>query len=592
MWSQVPVSYDKHALWGISHWGPKRQQFYRFATNKESAQDVYSKRRIIAVTKLQIIKWHNYKHLDWITVHRDDDKLSIVIQRRVEDLQLGVESYQKKLNLTKLDTYKSDLKQREAYTSYSNPRGFIYQNKDKKNRLMRINELHKFSNGTLNDVRTALNDRLKGIRMKYLPQNIWRQSDRDKAGAMIQAIDKQLKTRRIMRILEKFIDAPVMRTASAAAKPCQGDSSEFYLITSSIYTDQRGTVVLPTIGAADSRRTSATLIPDEVLKLKNLKKDALLKLFKFTYQESRYYDLDENCYPTFWANDDEEMFLFAFINHADPTKVRIGEREVAEGDGAGNDNMNDEGGDAAVADHTEQSDHIIQVGGIDIVADDETQAIVADKPNRLRKKRKAADGASGSGLPPKKLREDHGVSGDVSASTTGKSLAVLQGLLDSSTLAVEIGATTAATLLFVTSFVTPTPKREGGGHGDSVTGLNLRTQLASESFVVLTDSSHHSSTHATDDEVTSIVRSSMSPPPVLTAAVATTIIADVTSAPAPRVGTRQVPPSNFRDFASIGEANQDIASPSHLVGTELFTDSFFVSQDVDSETLHQIYIPK
>ncbi|GJT48284.1 hypothetical protein Tco_0974441 [Tanacetum coccineum] len=44
---------------------------------------------------------------------------------------------------------------------------------------------------------------------------------------------------------------PVMRTASAAAKPCQGDSSEFYLITGSIYTDQRGTVVLPTIDAAD-----------------------------------------------------------------------------------------------------------------------------------------------------------------------------------------------------------------------------------------------------------------------------------------------------------------------------------------------------
>nr|GEX87746.1 hypothetical protein [Tanacetum cinerariifolium] len=52
MWSQVPVSYDKHALWGISHWGRKRQQFYGFAVNRESAQDVYSKRRIIAITEL------------------------------------------------------------------------------------------------------------------------------------------------------------------------------------------------------------------------------------------------------------------------------------------------------------------------------------------------------------------------------------------------------------------------------------------------------------------------------------------------------------------------------------------------------------
>nr|GEV91851.1 hypothetical protein [Tanacetum cinerariifolium] len=75
IWSQAPVSYDKYALWGISHWGRKRQQFYGFAVNRESARDVYSKHRSIAVTKLQTVEWHNYKHLDWITMHRDDDKL-------------------------------------------------------------------------------------------------------------------------------------------------------------------------------------------------------------------------------------------------------------------------------------------------------------------------------------------------------------------------------------------------------------------------------------------------------------------------------------------------------------------------------------
>ncbi|GKE20737.1 hypothetical protein Tco_1432249, partial [Tanacetum coccineum] len=56
MWSQVPVSYDKHAFWGILQWGQKRQQFYGFTVNKESSRDVYSKRRIIAVTKLQIVE--------------------------------------------------------------------------------------------------------------------------------------------------------------------------------------------------------------------------------------------------------------------------------------------------------------------------------------------------------------------------------------------------------------------------------------------------------------------------------------------------------------------------------------------------------
>nr|GFA76529.1 hypothetical protein [Tanacetum cinerariifolium] len=227
MWIQETINYDKHALWGVSHWGQKRQQFYRFAVNRESALDVYSKRRIIAIYKFKEgdfkrLRLQDIEDMLLLLVQGKLSNLtveerfafnvslrmftrSIVIQRRVEDLQLGVESYQKRLNLTKQDTYRSDLKRREAYTAYSNPRGFIYQNKDKKNRLMQIDELHKFSDGTLNDVRNALDDRLKGIRMQYLLTIIWRKGDKDRAAAMIQAIDKMLKTRRIMRSLEQFV---------------------------------------------------------------------------------------------------------------------------------------------------------------------------------------------------------------------------------------------------------------------------------------------------------------------------------------------------------------------------------------------------
>ncbi|GKB15763.1 hypothetical protein Tco_0849686 [Tanacetum coccineum] len=253
MWSNVLIKYNKQVLWGISHWGKKRQRFYAFAASRESARDVYSKHRIIVVVKLEIVEWQNYKHLDWIMVRRSNDELykfkegdfhrlriqdiedmlllliqgkltnlsveerlafnvslrmftrSVVIQRRVEDLQLGVESYQKKLNLMKPDTYRSYLKRRDAYSPHSNPRGFIYQNNDKKHRLMRIDELHKFSDGTLNDVRTALNDRLKGIWMEYLPQTMWGPHDKANARSMLQAIEKQFKTRRIMRSLERFI---------------------------------------------------------------------------------------------------------------------------------------------------------------------------------------------------------------------------------------------------------------------------------------------------------------------------------------------------------------------------------------------------
>ncbi|GJV19472.1 hypothetical protein Tco_1368492 [Tanacetum coccineum] len=216
MWSEVPVNYDKHALWGISHWGRKRQKFYGFTANKESAHDEgdFKRLRLQDIEDMLIFlvqgKLTNLNVKDRLVfcVSLRMFTRSIIIQRRVKDLQLGVKgvkSYQKKLNLTKPDTYKQDLKRRDAYTTYSNPRGFIYQNKDKKNRLTRIDELHKFTDGSLDDVQTALNDRLKGIRMQYLPQTIWKQRAKDNARAMIQSIDKQLKTRRIIRSLEKFV---------------------------------------------------------------------------------------------------------------------------------------------------------------------------------------------------------------------------------------------------------------------------------------------------------------------------------------------------------------------------------------------------
>ncbi|GJV15825.1 putative reverse transcriptase domain-containing protein [Tanacetum coccineum] len=141
-----------------------------------STKDVYSRRRIIAATRLKIMKMYDYGHLDEIEVRRDDQQIHIVIQRRVEDLQLGIESYQKKLNLTKPDTF----------------------------RLMRTDELHKFSDDTLND-RTALQDISSGLRMDFLPKKKLSNLEKRRARVMIQDIEKQLFQRRLMRNLEKFV---------------------------------------------------------------------------------------------------------------------------------------------------------------------------------------------------------------------------------------------------------------------------------------------------------------------------------------------------------------------------------------------------
>ncbi|GKC93819.1 hypothetical protein Tco_1159261, partial [Tanacetum coccineum] len=83
-----------------------------------------------------------------------------------------------------------------------------------------------------------------------------------------------------------------LRTASAAAKPCQGDSSEFYLITGSIYTDKRGTVVLETlfneINQQEQEATVSTHTPKPP------------RRFKFIYDDNEDDDDDD---------DDEESTI-------------------------------------------------------------------------------------------------------------------------------------------------------------------------------------------------------------------------------------------------------------------------------------------
>ncbi|GKA90217.1 hypothetical protein Tco_0812087 [Tanacetum coccineum] len=75
LWSPVQLKYDQHAYFGTSNWGPKRLSFYEYASNLTSSKDVYSRRRIIKVTRLMIMKKYDYGHQEEIEVRRDDQKL-------------------------------------------------------------------------------------------------------------------------------------------------------------------------------------------------------------------------------------------------------------------------------------------------------------------------------------------------------------------------------------------------------------------------------------------------------------------------------------------------------------------------------------
>ncbi|GJS83431.1 hypothetical protein Tco_0749972 [Tanacetum coccineum] len=195
----------RYAILGISHWQTKRQNFYGYTTKMGSKHDVYMTKRIIRIISVKVNEWYGYDHLEEIVVKRADQQLytfkegdfkrlhlsnikdmlllvvqnklhnldtnvvvhmavnlrifarRTVIQARVEDLQLGVESYQRKLNLTKPRTRDVDMSRRPSYTTLLDPRGVIYEDKLKRKRFMRTDELHKFSDGTLISVHDTLN---------------------------------------------------------------------------------------------------------------------------------------------------------------------------------------------------------------------------------------------------------------------------------------------------------------------------------------------------------------------------------------------------------------------------------------------------
>nr|GEU98894.1 hypothetical protein [Tanacetum cinerariifolium]GEV66926.1 hypothetical protein [Tanacetum cinerariifolium] len=180
--------------------GTKRRKSSKEA---ESYRDSRSKEKKSSSTSKDAS--HSQQKPSGKSAHVEEPSHIVDESGRVEDLQLGVESYQKKLILTKPDTFRSNLRNMTTYTAYSDPKGVIYKDQNDKNRLMRTDELHKFSDDMLNDVRTTLNDIAKGIRMEYLPKRKWSGLEKRRAWVMVQDIDKQLYEQRLMRNLEKFV---------------------------------------------------------------------------------------------------------------------------------------------------------------------------------------------------------------------------------------------------------------------------------------------------------------------------------------------------------------------------------------------------
>ncbi|GKF02125.1 hypothetical protein Tco_0029048, partial [Tanacetum coccineum] len=93
---------------------------------------------------------------------------NLVIRQCVEDFQLGIKSYQTHLNLTKPRWDATGFDFKHNFIIIDSLRAVTFKDKYGVQRIMRFNEIHKFSDGTLQQIVEALDYRVKEFQVNRM----------------------------------------------------------------------------------------------------------------------------------------------------------------------------------------------------------------------------------------------------------------------------------------------------------------------------------------------------------------------------------------------------------------------------------------
>nr|GEW53130.1 hypothetical protein [Tanacetum cinerariifolium] len=234
-WIDEECKYDIAAMYGISHWWFPRQRFYIDRHTSEGDRNaVRTHMRILSVVRIDVFSMYGYDYIKMIVLRRADlnehviakrdfkyfypsdfedlyllnlqghlnhlppkDKKILttavnqwtrllVIRQRVEDFQLRIESYQTQLNLTKPQWDATGFDYKHDYTVIDSPRAQIDEALDYRVKEFRINRMNP------------------GLKMRF-----WTRKDVDRCKAFMFAIQRRLRTRRILCNLESFVGGRV-----------------------------------------------------------------------------------------------------------------------------------------------------------------------------------------------------------------------------------------------------------------------------------------------------------------------------------------------------------------------------------------------
>ncbi|GKD55975.1 hypothetical protein Tco_1289362, partial [Tanacetum coccineum] len=126
---------------------------------------------------------------------------NLVIRQRVKEFQLGIESYQTQLNLTKPRWDATGFEYNHDFTVNDSPRAVTFRDKYEVQMIMRFNEIHKFSDGTLQQIDEASDYRVKEFKVNRMNLSLntrfWTRNDVDRSKEFMFSIHKRLKTMRI-----------------------------------------------------------------------------------------------------------------------------------------------------------------------------------------------------------------------------------------------------------------------------------------------------------------------------------------------------------------------------------------------------------
>ncbi|GJW18214.1 hypothetical protein Tco_0025650 [Tanacetum coccineum] len=178
LWVESEHEYDISAVYGITHWWFRRKEFYINKHSEPSNREVVrSHMRILSVISVKVFEKYGYNYLREIILRRADYQEYKISEKDFKNLHpndfedLFLLNIQEKLNhLSKTDKTclhtavniwirnldAADYYFKEDYTIVPKPRAVVYRDRNDQRKLLRLNELHKFSDGTLTRVMEKL----------------------------------------------------------------------------------------------------------------------------------------------------------------------------------------------------------------------------------------------------------------------------------------------------------------------------------------------------------------------------------------------------------------------------------------------------